>query len=115
MPRNNFTYKTWPRDKEGRPILNSTIDAIQYSKLIYDNCEAVEIVRKARDYSKKKFKKEFNKKPVNYQKALDAAVREQFYNECMTELFKIKDGKETAIDFLSKLDKGKIFLAIGEQ
>jgi hypothetical protein len=84
-----FTLDSWPRRKRGDLIFTSTEEAFYYAHIVEDRVSAYDLLRKwrANTYFDIKFYRE--KKPIDFDRLFDLAVRAQFYREAMEEISRL--------------------------
>ena len=88
-----YTLNDWPRRKRGDLIFSSTEEAFYYAYIVEDRVSAYDLLAKWRTNTYQDFKALKLKKPLNYDRLFDLAVRAQFYREAMEEIQRLNDGK----------------------
>ena len=81
-----YTPDTWPRNGRGEVIFTSTNEAIYYAGIVEDRLIAHKLLKKWRRNAYQNFDSLKIKKPVNYDRLFDLAVKAHFYREAMEEL-----------------------------
>jgi len=87
-----FTLDDWPRNGRGEVIITSTNEAIYYAGIVKDKQVTYNFLKKWRLNARQNFEWLKLKKPVNYDRLFDLAVRAQFYREAMEEIQRLNEG-----------------------
>ena len=84
-----FTLNDWPRIKRGDLIFRSTEEAFYYAYIVEDRVSAYDLLSKWRTNTYQEIKAARAKKPLNFDRLFDLAVRAQFYREAMEEISRL--------------------------
>jgi len=88
-----YTLDDWPRRKNAELIFQSTNEAIYYANICDDRLAAYDLLKKWRRKAYQDIEGLKNRKPVNWNRMFDLAVRAQLYRECMEEIQRLNDSK----------------------
>ena len=86
-----YNEDTWPRGKNGEMIFADTNEAIHYANIVREKQVAYNLLKKWRRNAYQNLEFEKTKKPINYDKMFDLAVRAQLYREAMEEIQRINE------------------------
>jgi len=89
-----YNLSNWPRNGRGEAIFTSTNEAIYYAGIIEDKLIAYEHLQKWRRNAQQNFEYLKLKKPVNFDRLFDLAVKGKFYREAMEEIQRLNEGIE---------------------
>ena len=84
-----YTLDNWPRRRRGDLIFRTTEEAFYYANIVEDRASAYDLLSKWRANTYQEIKAARSKKPLNFDKLFDLAVRAQFYREAMEELSRL--------------------------
>lgn len=86
-----YTLDNWPRRKRGDIIFSSTEEAIYYAHLADDRVSAYHLLEKWRKNTLQDLEAIKIRKPLNYDRMMDLAVRSQLYRESMEEIQRLNE------------------------
>lgn len=86
-----FTLENWPRRRRGDLIFSSTEEAFYYAHIVENRIVAYDVLTKWRTNTYHDIKAARSKKPLNFDKLFDLAVRAQFYREAMEEISRLNE------------------------
>ena len=84
-----YTLENWPRRKQGDLIFTSTEEAFYYAYIVEDKHVAYNLLMKWRFNTYREIDALKKKKPLNFDRLFDLAVRAQFYREAMEEISRL--------------------------
>jgi hypothetical protein len=84
-----YTLDDWPRRKNAELIFTTTNEAIYFANLTDDRVHCYDLLSKWRRNAYRDIKAAREKKPINYNRIFDLAVRAQLYRECMEEISRL--------------------------
>ena len=88
-----YTLDNWPRRKRGNIIFSSTEEAIYYAHLVDDRVSAYHLLEKWRKNTLQDLEALRSRRPLNYNRMMDLAVRSQLYREAMEEIQRINESE----------------------
>jgi len=89
----SYTLYDWPRRKNGELIFQSTNEAVYYANIADDRLSSYDLLKKWRKNAYQNLTALRLKKPINYNRIFDLAVRAQLYREAMEEIERLnKEG-----------------------
>jgi hypothetical protein len=88
-----YTLDNWPRRRRADLIFRSTEEAFYYANIVEDRLTAYTLLSKWRINTYQDIEALKKKKPLNFDKLFDLAVRAQFFREAMEEIQRLNDGK----------------------
>jgi len=89
-----YTLDNWPRRGRGDIIFKDTHEAIYYAHLVDDRVSTYHLIEKWRRNTLQDLEAIKTRRPLNFDRMMDLAVRSQFYRECMEEIQRINEGEK---------------------
>lgn len=83
----------WPLSMLGKPIFETTNDALLYAQLIWDDAELQADLMRYRDETHEQLKHYRENEPSELDIMMTLAVKAQFFREAYFEALRIKDEK----------------------
>lgn len=90
---NVYTLDDWPRRNNVEIIFRDTNEAIYYANLVEDRVAAYHYLEKWRKNALENLAAVRDRKPLNYNRMFDLAVRAQLYREAMEEIQRLNESE----------------------